>query len=283
MKVDAATLAGGSSNQDVYAVLDRTIVVLDGASTYPTPTPGRDGRWYARTLLNALRDRLPDHDSSLASILADAIAQVRDDHQLQPSGPSSTVLMTRTKDDALDILVLGDSTLVIQHVDDTCTALTDDRLAQVAVAERQAYLERLHNGGGYDSQHARLLADLQAAQRLARNHPEGYWIAECDPEAARHAISRTLPIDQVQTLLLLTDGAAAGVTTYGAPSTWPELFRELDLVRARQVLGDLHQLEETDPTGQRWPRAKPHDDKTAIVVRSLGVFGCQDSSFGFDP
>jgi serine/threonine protein phosphatase PrpC len=271
VKVDAATLAGGSSNQDAYAVLEHALVVLDGASTYPPSTPGRDGGWYARTLLDVLCDRLPGFDSALACILTGAIAQIRDDHQLHPGGPSSTVLVTRINDETLDFLVLGDSTLVIQHPDDTCTALTDDRLAHVAVAERQAYLQRLRDGGGYDSQHTHLLADVQAAQRLARNHPDGYWIAECDPEAARHGISRTLPIDQVKALLLLTDGAASGVTTYGVPNTWPELVRQVVLARPGQVLDDLHQLEETDPAGQRWPRAKPHDDKTAILLRALGT------------
>jgi len=131
------------------------------------------------------------------------------------------------------------------------------------------YLQRLRDGGGYDSQHGRLLADLQAAQRLARNHSEGYRIAESDPEAARHAISRTLPIDKIQALLLLTDGAAAGVTTYSAPSTWPELVHQVASAGARQVLGDLRQLEETDPAGRQWPRAKPQDDQTAIFAWAL--------------
>lgn len=271
MKVDAATLAGGASNQDAYAVLGRVLVVLDGSSTYLPPVSDRNGRWFARTLLGALRDRLPDSSSSLTCILADAIAQVRDDHQLKPGSPSSTVLMTRINDDTLDVLVLGDSTLVIQHSDDTCTSITDDRLGRIAASQRQAYLKQLHTGGGYDSQHARLLADLQAEQHLFRNQPKGYWIAESDPDAARHAISRTYPIDQVQALLLLTDGAAASVTTYGTPSTWHELIHQVASNGAQQALKDLHQLEETDPAGQRWPRAKPHDDKTAILVRGLGT------------
>jgi hypothetical protein len=269
MKVDAATLAGSSNNQDAYAVLGRTLVVLDGSSTYPPPVSGRNGRWFAQTLLDAVRDRLPDQDSSLAFVLAGAIAQVRDEHQLQPGGPSSTVLMTRVNDDTLDILVLGDCTLVIQHPDDTCMSITDGRLAHIAATQRQAYLQQLRSGGGYGSQHARLLADLQAEQRISRNHHEGYWIAESNPGAARNAISRTFPLDKVQALLLLTDGAAAGVTTY-ATSTWPELVQQVGSNGAQQVLEDLHQLEETDPAGQRWPRAKPHDDKTAILVRSLG-------------
>lgn len=269
--VDAATLAGGSHNQDAYAVLDRAVVVLDGASTYPPKRPDHDGRWLAHTLLDALRDRLPGFGSSLAGILADSIAQVRDDHQLQPGGPSSTVLMTRANNDTVDILVLGDSTLVIQSPDNTCTALTDDRLANIAIAERQAYLQRLHNGGGYDHHHARLLNDLQAAQRITRNQPEGYWIAESDPDAARHAISRTLPVNKVQTALLLTDGAAAGVKTYRTPSTWAELVHQAVSAGVGQVLEDLHQLEETDPAGQQWPRSKPHDDKTAVLVSALGT------------
>jgi serine/threonine protein phosphatase PrpC len=266
VKIHAATLAGGSSNQDVYAVLDRALVVLDGSSTYPPQMSGRDGGWFARTLLEAVRTKLPSYDSSLSGILANAIAQVRDDHQLQPGGPSSTVLIARINDNTLDVLVLGDSTLVIEHPDHSCTAITDDRLANIAVTEREAYVRRLREGAGYDSEHARLLADLQAAQRLARNHGEGYWIAESDPGAAHKAISRTLPIDQIQALLLLTDGAAAGVTRYGEPNTWSELVHQVASDGARQVLDDLYQLEETDPTGQRWPRAKSHDDKTAILM-----------------
>jgi hypothetical protein len=156
--------------------------------------------------------------------------------------------------------VLGDSTFVIQHPDDTCTAITDDRRAQVATAKRQEYRERLRNGGGY----VQRLAGLQAAQRLVRNQPGGYWIAESDPAAATQATSRTVPLDQVQALLLLTDGAAAGVMTHGAPKTWPELVRQVDSAGARHLLDGLHELEETDPAGRRWPRSKPHDDKTAI-------------------
>ncbi|HEY8722102.1 protein phosphatase 2C domain-containing protein [Pengzhenrongella sp.] len=269
MIVDAATLAGGANNQDAYAVVGRALVVLDGASAFPPVRPERDGGWYARTLRDAIRERLPESDHSLARILADSIAQVRDDYELRPGGPSSTVVMARVNIDTVDVLVLGDSTLVIQHPDDTCTAIIDDRLAQVAKAKRKGYREQLRDGGGYDDEHVQRLAGLQAAQRLVRNQPGGYWIAESDPAAATQAISRTVPLDQVHALLLLTDGAAAGVVTYGAPKTWPELVQQVDSAGAQQVLDGLHELEETDPAGQRWPRSKPHDDKTVILVRDL--------------
>jgi hypothetical protein len=269
MKVDAATLAGGSSNQDAYAVLDRALVILDGSSTYP-PRP------LVGTVSGSLKpcwERFATGSPTrtlLAHILADAIAHVRDDRQLQPGGPSSTVLMTRINDDTLNVLVLGRlhprHPVLRRHLHRNHRRPTSPPRGNRATG----VLQQLCSGGGYDSQHARLLADLQAAQRISRNHPEGYWIAESERDAARHAISRTFPLDKVQAPLLLTDGAAAGVTTYGTPSTWPELIHQVASSGTQQVLEDLHQLEETDPAGQRWPRAKPHDDKTAILVRSLG-------------
>ncbi|NDL57916.1 hypothetical protein [Phytoactinopolyspora mesophila] len=36
------------------------------------------------------------------------------------------------------------------------------------------------------------------------------------------------------------------------------------------LLDHIHHTETTDPHGQRWPRSKPHDDKTAALVTFHG-------------
>ena len=242
--------------------------MLDGASTYPPLDPARDGGWYARTLLDSIRRRLQlDEGGNLADCVADAIATVRDENSLEPGGPSSTVLVARVRNDALDVLALGDSTLVIEHADHTVDVFSDDRLAAVGTAERTAYRDRLLAGRGFDAEHARLLARLQERQRAARNRDGGYWIAESDPDAAQHAITRTLPLTEVRGLLLLTDGAAAGVARYAQPQTWSALMHALDDHGAVAALRAVHHIEEADPEGQRWPRSKRHDDKTAVRIR----------------
>lgn len=266
MKVDAVTLPGGSRNQDAFAVLEEAVIVLDGASIYPANDPDRDGGWYARTLLDSIRGRL-QLGGDLTDCLADAIATVRDQYSLTPGGPSSTVLLARTRADAVDLLALGDSTLVIERADHSLEVLTDDRLATVGTAERRAYRDRLLAGGGFDTEHTRLLGRLQERQRTARNLDGGYWVAESEPDAARHAITRTLPLSAVRGLLLLTDGAAAGVARYAQPADWPNLLRRLDRTGIASYFDALHHVEEADPTGQRWPRAKVHDDKTAARLR----------------
>lgn len=266
MNVDAATLAGGQRNQDAYGIFGNVVAVLDGASSYPATDPARDGGWYARTLLTALGQRLPD-GGSLSDCLADAITATRDQANTSPGGASSTVLLARVDPHAVEVLVLGDSTLVIEQADGTLTTLCDMRLSEVAVDQRRAFRARFAAGVGFDAAHGRMLAQLQDAERAARNTEGGYWIAETDPNAAHHALTQTYPRDQVRGLLLLTDGAAVAVDQYASPPTWSEFLRQIDDEGAAMTVAAIHRLEQTDADGQRWPRSKCHDDKTLVRVR----------------
>jgi hypothetical protein len=57
--------------------------------------------------------------------------------------------------------------------------------------QRAQYRVRLASGVGCDQAHKRLLQELQREQRQRRNQPSGYWIAQADLAAARHAGTRT--------------------------------------------------------------------------------------------
>ncbi len=275
---DAATLAGGRNNQDAHAVLDDAAVVLDGASAFPPVRRSRDGGWYARTLRDVLLERLPEHGHTLTAVLADAIAEVRDSHGLRDDGPCATVLIARWDSDRVSLLVLGDSSAVI-----TTTApgtrpapptgrgrhhvLTDRTLADVGVEQRRRCLDQLVVGHGYGPAHTDRLAALQVAQRRHRNRPDGYWIAAADPAAAHHARTLTLARSTVSSILLLTDGATAAVETYRQPPSWDDYLAAADAVGLDELLRTSHDIERTDPDGQRWPRTKRHDDKTAVLLR----------------
>ena len=272
----AATLAGGSANQDAHVILDEAAGVLDGASAFPPEPPGRDGGWYARTLAEALTQRLPGHGQPLARLLADAIAHIRGIHDLDDTGPSATVLLTRWNPETVDVLALGDSTAVITTTStlgptSTCEpsehqVLTDRRLDRLGVEHRRAYRAHLANGHGYGPTHTHRLAALQAEQHRGRNTSDGYWIAAADPQAAHHARIRSLPRASVSSILLLTDGATAAVETYHRPPTWSDYLHTAHTQGLAQLLRATHQIEGTDPHGHRWPRAKPHDDKTALLL-----------------
>ncbi|WP_298455311.1 protein phosphatase 2C domain-containing protein [uncultured Cellulomonas sp.] len=268
-RIAAATRQGsGSTNQDRYVVGEHYAAVLDGASSESVTIPGRDGGWYAEALSHRLVKFLDeDAGGTTADVVARAIADVRDAYSLDPeSTPTSTVAIARWTDTSIDLFVLGDSTAVALLADGTELLQTDDRLANVARAERDAYLSRLASGAGYDPGHRDLLRRLQAHQRAERNQPGGYWIAGAEPGAAYQAITTRLSRHGAAAIVLATDGAASAVDRYQLLPDWQAFVERLKTLDLAPLLLEIEQHEAFDPNGQHWPRGKRHDDKTAVYV-----------------
>lgn len=260
LKVRTATRPGSASrpNEDKVFTTDSAVVLLDGATGSTEP---RSGGWYAEQLGGVLSGALTRGGGlDLRVILADSIRQVVDRFDLQPGkSPSSTVVMLRVRDDMLDVLVLGDSVLVLQAHDGGHSVTVDHRIATVATAERSA-LRRASTE--YATEARKVLVEAEAE---ARNRLNGYWIAEATPEAAYHALTRSVPLADIRAALLMSDGVSAGVERYRTPPTWEEAFRI-----ARGTLDDLIEVvaktESGDPERRRWRRSKTHDDKAVAYV-----------------
>jgi hypothetical protein len=264
-----ATLAGGPKpNQDHIVLIDHAVAVLDGASSWLPQAPGRDGGWYARNLCALLTTLLSDDSRDLADIVGEAIAEMRDRHQLVPGeSPSSTLTIARWGSETLEVYALGDSPAVIYpNGGGEPIVVYDNRLENVGTAERLAYRDHLRSGAGYDGRLRTLVAALQLAERTARNRPDGYWIAESDPVAAKHAITACQARKDVGAVLILSDGAAAAVGEYHLHD-WAGVRTAIAGSGPEPLLRSLHDVEQQDSDGVRWPRAKRHDDKTMVVVR----------------
>ena len=97
------------------------------------------------------------------------------------------------------------------------------------------------------------------------NRPGGYWIAEADSAAGRHAIVRSYPANGIQWCAILTDGADDPITHLGLSVAQLAEVDEDDLC---DTLHRLHDWEAVrDPDGRELPRFKRHDDKTIAIVR----------------
>lgn len=249
------------SGDDRAFITSNAVIVLDGASAFAA----RDvpASRYAEHLGSTLAGLVDGSDEPLTALLGEAIKTTAAALDLTPGGraPSSTVAVVRKRADAtVDVLVLGDSQVVVPG-----EIVRDDRLAPLASAERTVYRTRLESGHGYDEEHRRILAALQAEQLKHRNRPGGYWIAEADPEAAERAITRHLVSGEVPWCVLATDGAYKPMEYLGLDdwSTAAAASSEglADLLRRCQG------WEASDERGQQFPRAKRHDDKTLLAVR----------------
>ncbi|MFE1595100.1 hypothetical protein [Nocardia sp. NPDC058705] len=106
--------------------------------------------------------------------------------------------------------------------------------------------------------------ELQVAERAQRNQPGGYWIAEADPRAARHALHARFPRGELSWIVVDTDGVVDLMPMLGL--NWSEVA-QMSTPQLRALLDRIHTWEaETDPDGQALPRAKRHDDKTVAVL-----------------
>lgn len=247
------------AGDDRAFITSNAVIVLDGASAFAA----RDvpASTYAQHLGSTMAALVDGTDEPLTALLAEAIKATAAALDLTPGGraPSSTLAVVRRRDDAsVDVLVLGDSQVVIPG-----EILRDDRLGPLASAERTAYRTRLKNGHGYDDEHRRILAALQAEQLKHRNTPGGYWIAEADPAAATHALVRHLSPADVPWCVLATDGAYKPMEHLGLDDWQAVAAANLDALAA--LLQRCQEWESTDEQGQRFPRAKCHDDKTLAV------------------
>jgi hypothetical protein len=229
--------------EDVVVVLDNAILLLDGATSPSPELPS--GGWYAGLLARRLAAGLrAEPDADLGVALAAAISDVAAEHDLAPGrSPSSTVAALRWLDDRVDALVLADSP-VVAFGSFGMDVVADDRLVN------------LRDAG---------LLQTGADVRRRRNAGNGFWVAEADPAAAERAIRRSWSMSTVDVVLLASDGVAVGVDEYGLFG-WPEVLATARESGPDAVLDAVRTAEKQDPEGERWPRAKRHDDQSLVLV-----------------
>jgi len=269
MKVHTATLAGGDNNQDRVFAGENAVIVLDGASAFDPVDV--DPGLYAETVGVVIAEQLNTQPRiTVASAVATAINHATQQLNLDADrSPSSTVsvLRVRRDSDTIDLYVLGDSP-IHYGTQDKAHTLVDNRLAELPIRERIGYEAARRAGHGFTDKHHSVLANLQRAQRTYRNTKHGYWIAETDPEAARHALVAEVPCHSMGWATLATDGAADSLDVFGLHGWCDIAF--YDPRQLSELLETLHDWEaHNDPHSQFFPRAKQHDDKTIAAITNF--------------
>ncbi|MEU0463225.1 hypothetical protein ABZ215_04395 [Amycolatopsis sp. NPDC006131] len=260
MRVTTAQLPPMEESADKIFVTPHAVILLDGASAFvPVPVPASA---YADYLGRFLADALTgDPAADLQEILAEGIKATAAHYDLKAGeSPSSTVTIARERDEHLDLLLLGDNTVILPGGE----ILTDDRLDRLDLEPRRKYRERLAAGHGFDEEHRALLRELQNQQTQYRNRPDGYWIAEADPSAAHHAILKEYLIETVPWVIMMSDGAYNTLTHLKT--------NILDYLTDGEKLERLLNIGQTwegnlDPEARALPRAKRHDDKSLAYVQ----------------
>ncbi len=250
-------------SEDRVRVGWNAVVVLDGAS-------GTDCGASVSAYVDVLADRLittldDDPAVSLERAVFKSVELTASGLGLTPGrAPSSTVSIVRRGPNTVDALVLGDSPVYVAH-SGRIDRLSDDRLARLDLPSRTRLFDRLAAGHGYDDQHREIARRMSREKAPYVNRPDGYWIAEAEPQAGMNALVRSYPADDVLWCVMLTDGADEPASHLGIAVEHLAVADEADL---REVLAQIHRWEtDIDPDAKHLPRFKRHDDKTIAVIR----------------
>ena len=266
---------GGRPSEDRILVnTDATlVVVLDGVSTLSDDAPR--GGWYAQTLgeeVIAVHERAQHLD--LRTTLHEALTTVASEHGLVPgASPAATAAIVRHRphDHMVDALVLCDTPVVVEQRDGF-EMLRDERLETLVrlSPDRDVMVEQLRAGGGFTPpEHRRVVQQLREHQMQHINQvgdPLAYWVAEATPAAARHAVVRSWPVSDLKRMWVMTDGALAGIESYGLWS-WAAFADACTAIGPQQVVDAIHAYEhDADPSGVKHPRYKVSDDKALACI-----------------
>jgi hypothetical protein len=267
VEVSFASWPGSLSkaNEDFVAASPSAAVVLDGLSA---PSPLGTGclhgtPWYVVQLgVQVMSAAMTADDEPLQDLVASAIARVADSHANScdldhPGTPSSSLAVLREQDQRVEYLLLFDSVIVLDGPSGL-VVVTDRRVD--AFAQQEDLATREHPIGS--PAHQERVQELVAAQRRHRNQPSGYWVAGAKPTAAYQAVTGSRPLDEVDRAALLSDGVSCLVELYAA-ADWLELLNSMQQHGPTHVITRVRDLEDTDPSGSRWPRYKRSDDATA--------------------
>ncbi len=240
---------------DMAAVLDGATVRTDTGCIHGVP-------WFVGNLARSLAEH---HDDLPADALAAAIRETAAAHRgtcdlSHPGTPSAAVAIAQAHDDVLRYLVLGDVALAVETTGGLLI-ITDNRVDSTATAERAAA-----DALPADSpEKAEALVRMKVAELAARNVPGGFWVAAADPAVVSHSLTGEIPLRTIHRAILLTDGATRAVSPFGLYD-WPGVFSAVAKEGPGGLIKQVRIAEDADPTANRYPRNKIHDDATVAFI-----------------
>lgn len=268
-------------NEDLVGWSDDAVWVLDGATGLRAVSlleTASDARWFVQRFDKALRSQLRRTSTSSSSdsreLLRTAIAKVSVAFARQATRqpiakyevPSASMSFLRVRGRSMECALLGDCRLLYAASDGTFFNL----FGSAALEE----LDRRAIGVLRRMKRVPLLAEslwslfgtrLLRSNRARMNDADGYWTLSLDTAAADHMEYRTITTAEGDQALLVSDGFYRLVDTF-------QVFSDRTLVRAAAEVGldilydQLRTLEAADVECRQYPRFKPSDDASAVLI-----------------
>lgn len=177
--------------------------------------------------------------------------------------PYATLIIVKIDEDCIEYVVIGDSYMVIETSDEILE-LSDDRLSNVAVDERDYLRELIENGVSDTSQEY-----LDARKRLIevesgfKNVEGGYWVVGFDEHVLDHALTGCVKYRDWVKISLMSDGLARLSTHFTNCKSSHDIVDLVDKLGVLNVVNELRSIEKSG-VGMIKHLSSSHDDASYI-------------------
>lgn len=269
--------AGREFNEDICYVDGDKGFLLDaatGLADYKVTDRDSDGQWFVEKWYEYLKGSLKNLDVSLERIVEKGIeiiekdfydiAQVEYINEL--ARPSATIAIFRLNNDKIEYFLLGDSTLLIKKKDGEVVRVKDITLERldgkvIGVMDRE---RKKRNLSFLEAKE--FVKPMLVEHRLLKNEPKGYWVLEFEKEAISHSITGYIKKNDIDSIMLLSDGYAAIYDNYKRFSK-EELFEEVEKYGIENIYEKIRKIEEMDSDMLKYPRLKKGDDASIVYYK----------------
>jgi len=239
--------------------------VFDGASSLvPYMSPGSKTGGYVAASTASNTFEKSDGDLKTVALKANnAIEKIQADAGINLSKNvnrfATTAAVVRINDDTAELLQIGDSLILIIDADGNATAPLG-YIDQDIIAMRKW---RQFADQGAQNIRELVMEDVMR-QREAANI--GYGALNGDPGVEKHILTTTISLDNVASILLLTDGMFLPKANPDADDNWNEYADCYQQGGLDGLFKLVRNTEKDDPTLVKYPRFKLHDDSSGIAL-----------------
>ena len=266
----------GTLNEDRTGVCGPVAWVIDGATDVgdgPLAGATTDAAWIAGVIHNWLGRHAPTlgHDlaESLPAITADARARFAAAQRRAPVNryehPSAAGIIVRLRGASLDVLSLGDCTVLLDHGDGRVERLGTHHVdaPDITGAANPATTPEARGDNTSDTNWRSVLPRLRERRNMM-NRADGYGVFSITDPPARFIDSDSRSVAHGTRLLLASDGYMRLVDMFGC-YTEATLLDETFARGAAALLDELRAMETDAQLRRRIPRPKAHDDASVIA------------------
>lgn len=270
------TRAGREYNEDAHYICEDFGFVLDGATGMAgkkvSDAPS-DANWFSNEWREYLKEALKDKTKTIREILREGI-KVVDDKFMAIEGanelsikPIAPLSLFRINGDEIELYSVGDTSIIVTFTNGKVKQIAKrdvDKIDNINI-KRINKIAKEKNLDVLDA--VPYMKEHLVNARLLSNVKGGYWSIGDTPEVLDHSIYKSIPLNKVKQIMVLSDGYSQVFDTFKI-YTLKEFAKAIEEgVSVKKIYEALYNAQEEDNKANKYPRFKLRDDATIVVMK----------------